>query len=61
MNKVVIEEFYHMTSMDANMNWMNLTHLLSPKKQIRATFSKLIFTKAITPHIASWYPSSVVG
>jgi hypothetical protein len=31
MNKVVIEDFYHMTTMDENMNWMKLTHSLSKK------------------------------
>ena len=31
MDKVVIEHFYHMTTMDENMNWMELTHLLSKK------------------------------
>ena len=29
MDKVVIEDFYHMTIMDENFNWMELTHLLS--------------------------------
>ena len=28
MNKVVIEDFYHMTTMDEDVNWMKLTHLL---------------------------------
>ena len=28
MDKVVIEDYYHMTTMDENMNWMELTHSL---------------------------------
>ena len=31
MNKVVIEDFYNMTTIDENMNWMKLTHVLSKK------------------------------
>ena len=27
MNKVVIDDYYHMTIMNENMNWMKLTHL----------------------------------
>ena len=29
MDKVFIEHFYHMTAMDENLNWVELTHLLS--------------------------------
>ena len=29
MDKVVIEGYYQMTTMDENVNWMKLTHLLS--------------------------------
>ena len=29
MDKVVIEDYYRVTIMDENMNWMKLTHLLS--------------------------------
>ncbi len=29
MDKVVIEDYYHMTTMDENVNWMKLAHLLS--------------------------------
>ena len=28
MDKVVIEDYYHMTIMDENMNWVKLTYLL---------------------------------
>ena len=29
MDKVVIGDYYHMTTMDENVNWITLTHLLS--------------------------------
>ena len=29
MNKVVIKDYNHMTTMDENMNWMKVTHVLS--------------------------------
>ena len=29
MDKVVIKDYYHMTTMDENVNWMELTHMLS--------------------------------
>ena len=29
MDMIVIEDYYHMTTMDENVNWMNLAHLLS--------------------------------
>jgi hypothetical protein len=29
MDKIVIEDYYHMTTMDENVNWMKLAHLLS--------------------------------
>ena len=29
MNEVVIEDYYHMTTIDENVNWMELAHLLS--------------------------------
>jgi hypothetical protein len=29
MDMAVIEDYYHMTIMDENMNWMKLTYLLS--------------------------------
>ena len=29
MDKVVIEEYYHMTTMDENVNWIELAHFLS--------------------------------
>lgn len=29
MNKVVVEDYYHMTIVNENMNWMKSTHLLS--------------------------------
>jgi hypothetical protein len=29
MDKVVIEDYYHTTKMNENMNWMELMHLLS--------------------------------
>ena len=35
MDKVVIEDYYHLTTMDENMNWIELTNLLcqfSPPK-----------------------------
>ena len=28
MDKVIIEDYYHMTIGDENVNWMKLTHLL---------------------------------
>ena len=28
---IVIKNYYHMTSMDENVNWMKQTHLLSKK------------------------------
>ena len=28
MNMVVIEDYYHMTTMVKNVNWMKLTHLM---------------------------------
>ena len=28
MNKAVIEDYYHMITMDENVNWMEVTHLL---------------------------------
>jgi hypothetical protein len=28
MHKGVIADYYHMTTMDENINWMKLTHLL---------------------------------
>ena len=29
MDKVIMEDHYHMTTMDENMNWMKPTHMLS--------------------------------
>ena len=29
MGMVVIEDYYHVTIMDENVNWMKLTHLMS--------------------------------
>jgi hypothetical protein len=29
MDTIVIEDYYHMTTMNDNINWMKLTHLLS--------------------------------
>ena len=29
MDKAVINDYYHMTTMDESMNWMKLTHLMS--------------------------------
>ena len=29
MDKVVIRDYYHMTTMDEYVNWMELTHFLS--------------------------------
>ena len=29
MDMVVIEDYYHTTTMNKNVNWMKLTHLLS--------------------------------
>ena len=29
MDMIVIEDYYHMTTMGENVNWMNLAHLLS--------------------------------
>ena len=29
MDKVVIEDYYHMTVLNKNANWMELSHLLS--------------------------------
>ena len=29
MDKVVLKDYYHMTTMDENVNWLKLTHLLS--------------------------------
>ena len=45
MDKVVIEDFYHMTTMDGNANWMKLTHLL-PKfsLNLRAPFCTFTLT-----------------
>ena len=31
MDKVVIEDYYHIITMDENVKWMNLIHLLSKK------------------------------
>ena len=31
MDKVIIEDYYHMTTMDENMNWMKLTNQFSDK------------------------------
>ena len=29
MDKVVVQDYYHVTTMDENVNWMKLAHLLS--------------------------------
>ena len=31
MEMILIKNYYHMTSMDENVNWMKQTHLLSKK------------------------------
>jgi hypothetical protein len=40
MNKIVIEDYHHMTIMDENVNWMKLMNLLStffsPNRRILA-------------------------
>ena len=36
---VVIEDYYHMTTIDENMNWMKITHLFSNNSlNLRAPF-----------------------
>jgi hypothetical protein len=46
MNEVIIEDYYHMTTMDQNANWMKKTRLSSKKNYLylRGPFSTLIFT-----------------
>ena len=45
MNKVVIEDYDHVTIMYENLNWMKLTHLLSSNSlNLRALFCTSIFT-----------------
>ena len=45
INKVVIEDYYYLTIMDENVNWMELTHLLSIFSQNhRAPFCTSTFT-----------------
>ena len=47
MGMVVIMNYYHMTTMDENMNWMKLTHMLS-------TF----FVNLMTPFCTSNFTSN---
>ena len=43
--KAVIENYYHMTTMDESMNWMEVTHLLSIfSLNPRAPFCMITFT-----------------
>jgi hypothetical protein len=32
MDKIVIEDFYHMTTINENMNWMKLTYVMSSQR-----------------------------
>ena len=45
MDKVIIEDYYHMTTMNEDMNWMEQTHPLSNVSlSIRAPFCTSNFT-----------------
>ena len=45
MDKVVIEDNYHMIKMDENVNWMQLTLVLSKKSlNLQAPFCICIYT-----------------
>ena len=49
MDKVVIEDYYHMTTMDVNVNWMELTYLLSKfSLNPRAPFCTSTFTSTFS-------------
>ena len=45
MDKVVIEDYHHMTTIDVDVNWMKLTHLLLIfSLNLRAPFCTFTFT-----------------
>ena len=48
MHKVVIEDYKHMTIMDENVHWMELTHLLSRNfLKPQAPFCTFTFTSTL--------------
>jgi len=46
MDKVVIDDYYHATTMNETMNWMKLTHLLS------------IFSQNLTQELFCTFPTT---
>ena len=44
MDRVIIEDYYHVTLVDENLNWMKLTHPLSRLSLNLAQFCTSTFT-----------------